>query len=92
LELAHTVGAFKLQMTRHFASRWDAYPHIAFDTPFGGAGYWRHSWQWSILDFGTNEIGQERIRIIYPNGKFGNFAKDAVSAFFPMAPITTSCF
>lgn len=75
LQLAHAVGAQSFNLTRFFASRWDAYPHIDFDMPLGSAGYWRHSWQWSILDFGTNENGQERIRIIYPSGRFGNFAK-----------------
>lgn len=75
LVLAHTVGQVPLDVTRHFASRWDAFPHIDYDTPMGDAGNWRHSFQWSILDFGTNEAGQERIRIVHPNGRFGNFAK-----------------
>lgn len=75
LRLPHHVGTIPLEMSRYFASRWDAFPHITYDTPLGGGGNWRHSWQWSILDFGTNENGQERIRIIYPTGRFGNFAK-----------------
>lgn len=38
LELAHLTGERPLHVTRYFASRWDAFPHIAFETPFGDAG------------------------------------------------------
>ncbi|MBU1693693.1 MAG: hypothetical protein KKC51_06985 [Verrucomicrobia bacterium] len=77
LEPAHSVGTAPLRFARYHASRWDVNPgfDIAFEKPFGDGGNWRHRFLWTVLDNGTNSAGQKSIRIIYPYGFYGNFAK-----------------
>ncbi|MFH1009994.1 MAG: RHS repeat-associated core domain-containing protein [bacterium] len=77
LEPAHSVGEAPLRFARYHASRWDVNPgfDIASEKPFGDGGNWRHRFLWTVLDNGTNSAGQTSIRIIYPYGFYGNFAK-----------------
>ena len=75
LDVAHSVGDRQLDLTRTMVSRLDPPVKIDFDSPFGDAGNWRHSYQWDILH-NTNAAGGEKIRIIYPSGRWGNFDYD----------------
>ena len=69
------VGEQSMDFTRSMVSRLDPAIKVDFDSPFGDAGNWRHSFQWDIL-YNTNDIGAEKIRIIYPDGRWGNFDFD----------------
>jgi len=75
LNVAHSVGDRSLNLTRATVSRLDPPVKIDFDSPFGDAGNWRHNYQWDILH-NTNDAGGEKIRIIYPSGRWGNFDHD----------------
>ena len=72
-------GRTALGFTRYQASRWQPYPYEGLEgtSPFGDGGYWRHSFQWDILDAGVNGSGYPIVRLIYPNCRYGNFAKTA---------------
>ncbi|MCB1069510.1 MAG: hypothetical protein KDL31_04085, partial [Kiritimatiellae bacterium] len=60
-------------------TRWQPPAHIDFNNVLGDGANWRHNWNWTILDDGTNAYGPS-IRVVYPNGFYGNFAYDSASA------------
>src|SRR5437879_1601277 len=60
------VGEHQLAFKRYGGSRYDP----ASNFFFGNAhGFWRHSYQWEMVDAGMNGSGQALINIYYPRGE-----------------------
>jgi len=91
LRLAHTVGKHRLSFDRIFASRYRPYPYDGLEgtSPLGDGGNWRHSYHWNVMDAGTNDAGRPIIRILYPDGRYGNFDKDKDTSTFMTFLATT---
>lgn len=75
LSLAVQVGEQPLRSTRIISSRseWAVRPRN--DYPFGQAGNWRHSFQWTILDEGLTAEDEQKIEIIDPNSMTSYYYK-----------------
>ena len=81
LRLPVQVGDKPLDFTRTQSSRTSWAVQERTDFPFGRAGNWRHSHQWTILDDGFTN-GCRKLQVIAPDGRVSYYNKKSPDDLF----------
>ena len=81
MRAAVKIGEHPLVFGRHHSSRTSWAVRERTDFPFGRAGNWRHSHQWTILDDGETN-GCRKLQVIAPDGRVSYYNKKSPDDLF----------